>query len=215
MVRKQFTFYESFADAIFRIKKKSDRLAALEAVVRYALYETSIDPDELPGSAASVFLLIRPILDAGRRKAVSGKKGGETPAGAETPAKQTGSKNKKESEPKIKRESENKNESYKPLLSPAGERVPFGREARKAYGVHGRVLLTQTEYDRLGLEMGPTCRRLCIVDQDEQAGKEGERVFRGEADLRAYYTHHLAALRREARQIEESAGRPAAGPGRP
>jgi len=99
MVRKQFTFYESFASALFHIKKKSDRLAAMEAVIRYALYEEPIDPDSLPDGAAPVFLLIRPVLDAARRKAAAGQKGGEACAdSAEANGKQTASKKEKETE---------------------------------------------------------------------------------------------------------------------
>ena len=36
-MREQFTFYRSFWEAIKRLKKKDDRLSALEAIISYAL----------------------------------------------------------------------------------------------------------------------------------------------------------------------------------
>lgn len=84
MGRGQFTFYASFASALSRIKKKADRADAYDAICNYALYGTEPDMEKLPDSAAIAFDLIRPTLDASRRKAESGKTGGSR--------KQTGSK---------------------------------------------------------------------------------------------------------------------------
>lgn len=84
MQRSQFTFYESFASALKRIKKKQDRADAYDAIVNYALYGVEPDMDNLPDSAAIAFDLIRPTLDASKRKAESGRSGGKR--------KQTGSK---------------------------------------------------------------------------------------------------------------------------
>lgn len=75
MDREQFTFYASFAKAIQRIRKAPDRAAAYDAVVNYALYGVTPDLDNLPDSVCIVFDLIRPNLDASRRKARGGKKG--------------------------------------------------------------------------------------------------------------------------------------------
>lgn len=76
MERTQFTFYESFYRAVSRIKKKTERADAYETIILYAL--TSREPDftSLPDSAAIAFEMIRPHLDAARRKASSGKQGG-------------------------------------------------------------------------------------------------------------------------------------------
>lgn len=84
MGRNQFTFYASFASALSRIKKKSDRADAYDAICNYALFGIEPDMDKLPDSAAIAFELIRPTLDASRRKAENGKRGGSV--------KQTGSK---------------------------------------------------------------------------------------------------------------------------
>lgn len=84
MGRSQFTFYASFASALSRIKKKADRADAYDAICNYALFGTEPDIEKLPDSAAIAFDLIKPTLDASKRKAESGKRGGIS--------KQTGSK---------------------------------------------------------------------------------------------------------------------------
>ena len=85
--RSQFTFYDSFYRAVSRIKKKADRADAYDAIVAYALMGEEPDMDKLPDAAAIAFEVIRPNLDASRRKAASGKQGGKA-------KKQTGSKRK-------------------------------------------------------------------------------------------------------------------------
>ena len=77
MTRTQFTFYESFFKAIRRIKSKSARAEAYDAICAYALWGEEPELDKLPDAAAIAFEFARPNLDASRRKAASGKKGGE------------------------------------------------------------------------------------------------------------------------------------------
>lgn len=73
MKRNQFTFYSSYWDAI-RLLPKKERAPVLEAVIAYALDET--EPEGLSGVATSIFTLIRPTLDSGRKRASAGKQGG-------------------------------------------------------------------------------------------------------------------------------------------
>ena len=77
MERTQFTFYESFAKAVGRIKRPADRARAYDAIVDYALYGREPDMDALPDAVAIALELIRPTLDSSRRKAESGKAGGK------------------------------------------------------------------------------------------------------------------------------------------
>ena len=119
MNRKQFTFYESFYWAIRRIKSKTSRCDAYEALFEYALCGKEPDLEKLPDSVAIAFELIRPTLDASRRKAKSGSKGGlSKQSGSKTEAnasncKQTESEkerekeNEKENEKEVEREKEN------------------------------------------------------------------------------------------------------------
>lgn len=76
MQRTQFTFYDSFAKAISRIKKKADKADAYDAIINYALYGIEPDLDKLPETAAMAFEMAKPNLDASRRKAENGKRGG-------------------------------------------------------------------------------------------------------------------------------------------
>lgn len=138
-MRNQFTFYHSFFKAISRIKKKADRADAYDAICKYALIGEEPDLDTLPDAAAIAFDLIRPTLDASRRKSESGKKGGESERNSEANGKQTASKPKanakgeqtaSEKEGEIEKEIEVENECYISPLSPlnAGK----GRGSRSA-----------------------------------------------------------------------------------
>lgn len=123
MDRTQFTFYESFFKAVSRIKKKADRAEAYDAICAYALYGTEPEMDTLSDSAAIAFELSKPNLDASRRKANSGKKGGEhKQAVSKTEAndKQNESKpeqteSKKENKKEKEKEKEIENKCYNPL----------------------------------------------------------------------------------------------------
>lgn len=133
MDRTQFTFYESFYKAAKRIKDPSARAEVYDAICEYALYGNEPDIDALFEMAAIAFELIKPNLDASRKKAESGKLGGTKKQsestfeanGSKTEAKrkqneasekqeQTESKkeNKKEKEGENKIEIENKKKSY-------------------------------------------------------------------------------------------------------
>ncbi|MGM9603014.1 MAG: DUF6291 domain-containing protein [Faecousia sp.] len=70
--RNQFTFYRSYWDAIEYLPPE-DRHAVLEAIIPYALFGT--EPALESQIARTAFILIKPTLDSGRKKAESGKKG--------------------------------------------------------------------------------------------------------------------------------------------
>lgn len=116
-MREQFTFYRSFADALRRIKKDADRAKAYDAICNYALYGIEPDLDSVPDSVAISFDLIRPTLDASKRKAESGKNGGrakEQESKREANRKQTESKleaNAKRGEIEREKEEEIENEN--------------------------------------------------------------------------------------------------------
>ncbi len=119
MERTQFTWYESFTKAAQRIKNKTHRCVFYDTITAYAHYGTLPDIDSLPDSVSIAFELIKPNLDASRRKAESGKKGGEskqTESKLEANAKQTASK--KEDKKENKKEYENKKEDECPPKSP-------------------------------------------------------------------------------------------------
>lgn len=91
--RDGFVFYRSYYEAIQNLPEK-DRLAVYEAIFSYALND---EETETVGVPAAVFMLVKPTLDASKRKAASGKTGGEAKAKqaeskSEAKRKQTASK---------------------------------------------------------------------------------------------------------------------------
>lgn len=82
--RDGFLFYRSFYEAIHSLPKK-DRLSAYEALIEYALDGTA---PNLSGAPAAVFTLAKPNIDASRRKAESGKKGGQSRSKTQANGKQ-------------------------------------------------------------------------------------------------------------------------------
>lgn len=128
MNRTQYTFYESFYKAAKRIKDPTARAEVYDAICEYALYGNEPDIDVLSEMAAIAFELIKPNLDASRKKAESGKLGGtkkqskstfeakrkqnEASEKQEQTESKKENKNKKEKEGENKIEIENKKKSY-------------------------------------------------------------------------------------------------------
>lgn len=105
MERGQFTFYRSYYEAVKHLNK-SDRSAVLMAICAYALDE---ELPSLSGTPAAIFALVKPTLDTSRKKAESGKRGGDSEANR----KQTESKpqaNRKQTEREKESEKENEKE---------------------------------------------------------------------------------------------------------
>lgn len=109
--RSQFTFYDSFYRALSRIKKKADRADAYDAIVAYALTGEEPDMGKLSDAAAIAFEVIRPNLDASRRKAASGKQGGK--AKKQTASKPEANESNEEANGKQEKEQEKEKEQDK------------------------------------------------------------------------------------------------------
>ena len=105
--RKQFTFYRSFWEAIKGLPKK-DRLPILEAIISYGLDGET--PSSLSQSQFAFFLLVKPVLDTGRRKASNGKQGGSKQKAND---KQTRSEQELEIEKELEIEREKEKEKEK------------------------------------------------------------------------------------------------------
>lgn len=169
--RSQFTFYRSFFEAVFKIKNKAARVEAYDAICKYALFNDAPDVDKMSDAAAIAFMLIKPNLDASRRKAKSGKSGGkskQTASKAEANSKQSGSKSeandKREqpaSEKEKEKEREKENECYpptpfsqiiasysfsEPLMAKTTAWLKYKSERREGYKEQGlKSLLTQIQ----------------------------------------------------------------------
>lgn len=70
--RDSFIFYRSFYDAVEALDEE-DRLAAFEAIVRYALDGTE---ERQKGAVNAIMSVIKPLLDVSRQNYINGRKGG-------------------------------------------------------------------------------------------------------------------------------------------
>ncbi len=68
-----FVFYESFYEAIEEIEDEAVQLAIYKAISRYALCG---EEPQLKGTPSAIFKLVRPQLDANRKRRENGKNGG-------------------------------------------------------------------------------------------------------------------------------------------
>lgn len=139
--RTQFTFYESFYRATQRIKDPLARAQVYDAICEYALYGVVPDMESLSDVAAIAFELVRPNLDASRKKAEAGRSGGSRKQNeskskqTEAPTKQgeTRSKKEKENEIENKIEIEIEKKSYYGRDRPPTSFEPPTVEEVKAY----------------------------------------------------------------------------------
>ena len=128
--RQQFTFYRSFWEAFKGLPKK-DRLPILEAIIEYALDEKP--PSGLNQTQSAFFSLVKPTLDASRKKAESGKQGGsKTKANGKQIAREKEREKEKEKENEIEGEKEKKHPLSDELFSLFWDNYPaVGRENRE------------------------------------------------------------------------------------
>lgn len=141
MERKQFTFFASYGEAAMLIKDKTARCEFYDAIVFYALNGDLPDIDNINEAAAIGFVMAKPTLDSGAKKAESGAVGGRRNASkeeadeeqkeskSEANDKQTGSKPKA---PRKQTESDNE-ASRKQAGSDKGigEGIGEGKEEEK------------------------------------------------------------------------------------
>ena len=160
--RSQFTFYRSFFEAVFKIKNKAARAEAYDAICKYALFNDAPDVDKMSDAAAIAFMLIKPNLDASRRKAKSGKSGGNSKqSGSKTEANDKQEQPASEKEKEKEQEKEKENECYpptpfsqiiasysfsEPLMAKTTAWLKYKSERRESYKEQGlKSLLTQIQ----------------------------------------------------------------------
>ena len=177
MERTQFTFYESFFKAVSRIKKKADRCDAYDVICEYAMHGTEPDLDNLPDSVAIAFELVRPNLDASRKKAINGKRGGR-PKQTESKTEECESEpkaNRKQTESKSKKENEiEKEKEYEIEMEIENECSPIIPTSAVLASFANRINPMPTETCRAELamferELGPeVCLRAIDIAVDER-----------------------------------------------
>lgn len=130
MNRAQFTFYRSYYDAI-KVLPKKEQTAVVLAICAYALDN---EEPKLSGTASAIFTLVRPTLDASRKKAESGRAGGkhkQSESKPEASGKQTA--REKEGEKEKEGEIEKENECLTPKPPKAKRFTPPTLEEVEAY----------------------------------------------------------------------------------
>lgn len=193
--RKQFTFYASYYDAVKKLSKK-DQLSLLMAICAYAI--DGVDSN-LSGGAASAFILIKPTLDASRRKAESGKRGGngkqsvsklkandkqneECDKQNKANCKQSGSEKEKEKEKEYEIEGEKEKESSisTPPCVPPSRGEPDKREEDALSGLSGPLrekLQVWLDYKRERRESyKPTGLSALVSKTAREAAEHGEQA---------------------------------------
>ena len=77
MERESFMFFRSWLDGVKLIKNKAQRCDAYDAIIAYALDGVEADAEQLPPAAAIAYVMAKPVIDSGIKKAEAGRKGGK------------------------------------------------------------------------------------------------------------------------------------------
>ena len=177
MERTQFTFYESFYRAISRIKDNSDRAATYDAICAYALYGTMPDLDNLPDASAIAFELIKPNLDASRKKAAGGRNGRPQKDSEKIPessGKDEAKSNQTSNEdPESKKEKEGEGEKE-------GEKENENEDECLIGGAQNPVTIVLSDYLN---RINPTASPLCLDELRSYAEDLGEAVCKRAFDI--------------------------------
>ena len=150
MERGQFTFYRSFWEGVKRLSQK-DRLAVLEAIIEYGLNGRE---RELTPRQEGIFVLIKPVLDTGRKRAIVGKQGG-----SKTQAKRKQNPSKKEVEIELEKELDTQTEmdrgkagecvSVEDFFEDFWDRYPVKVGREETYALWQALKLGEREYRQI------------------------------------------------------------------
>lgn len=69
MERKQFTFYRSFLESIEKLPTNKEKLQAFIVICRYAFFGEEPDAKTLKPSVATLFEIVKPILETANKRA--------------------------------------------------------------------------------------------------------------------------------------------------
>lgn len=69
MERKQFTFYRSFFESIEKLPTKKEKAQAFDTICRYAFFGEEPDAKTIKPSVATLFEVVKPILETANKRA--------------------------------------------------------------------------------------------------------------------------------------------------
>ena len=169
--RKQFTFYRSYLDALAP-QPYEIQAEALLSVCRYALYGD--EPKTLSPNARTIFELIRPTVDSGRRKADAGALGaasrwqmdgkGQTDGKGQMDGKgQTDGEIEIEKEPEIELEFDSESDS-KAIAAVAVEKMITDFSGGNSATADALREYAAMREKKNGKQLSPTVLRLALDD---------------------------------------------------
>ena len=153
-MRESFIFYRSFYESLKNLKDK-DRLKLYDAICNLAL--NNEEKNDFSGIVESIFVLIKPQIEANNTRYINGKQGGR-PKKEKTNGFENDGENKK---PMVLKKDENKKTEIKPNENVnENENVNVNenenkkenkkeKEIKKKYGEFKNVLLSDNEYQKL------------------------------------------------------------------
>lgn len=180
--RKTFVFFRSYYDALKSVDDPYVVRDALMAICAYAL-DGEVTP--LSGMAAAFFSLVRPSLEASRKKAEAGRAGGLKKAPEKStvqPVKHTASKTEANRKQNGSNSEAIKDKGLRikdiPPISLTGDVPPTRKKQR--FGEF--VQMTQDEYQNLSNAHGEQTTRELIQILDDYKGSTGKKY---KSDYRA------------------------------
>lgn len=153
MERDSIVIYKSFFEAV-RLQPKEAQADIYNAVLEYAF--NSIEPENISDTAKSIFLLIKPQIDANNQRYENGKKGGRPKK--ENEIKTNGFENSKKiktkQEPNVNEnvndnDNENENVNYKNTMCKAEALALFERLWQMYPNKKGKGQVSETQKKRL------------------------------------------------------------------
>lgn len=181
--KNSFIFYRSFHEATKDIDDRY-RKKILYSIIEYEL--DSIDPifEDNEGVCKSIWILIKPQLDANNRRFTNGCKGGRPKT--ETNQEPKLNLNKTNQEPNY-----NYNDNYN-----VNKNINYNKPTKNKYGVYKHVLLKPDEYKKLVERFGEQGTDNWIKVLDEGIELKGY----------SYKSHYLAILKWSSNRNKQGKG---------
>ena len=206
--RATFKFFRSFYEAAFHLTDKEQQADFLMAICAYAL---NGDEPQLEGVAAALFLLVKPNIDASRKKAENGASGAskreanakQTASKTEANRKQTASKREANVKQPASEEGSRKKEEGSKDVGGNNPPTPFGKDKdRVQWAEH--VFMTVSDHEKLMKQYGEADTKRLVEILDNYKGSSGKKY---KDDYRAILSWCVDRLEEEKRKEGANRGK--------